>query len=186
MPTMTKLGWKRWLYDYGIEKIERAYEAARAALDSEANSLSAEFDEVKDQPNVDQGYLDHLSDRSTINEDSLTLIMQSFTLAIHHFWEREAKAWAGQTRYQFKQAYKAISTKGYALEKTGIEKLRKTANTIKHNSDELYTQHKSMFEQQVARDIKEGTSPDYQDGLILKDEDIREFFDAVKKSGPPQ
>jgi hypothetical protein len=89
------------------------------------------------------------------------LIREAFAITLHHFWEKECNAWMKVRRYQSGTAYKALVAKGYAVDKTGLEKLRKTANCIKHGSDELYRQYPAMFRRSVASELKAGTEPDY-------------------------
>lgn len=181
---LIKTNWKVWLYDYGIEKIERAYNAARSALDDEIKSVQVDFDKHIAAHGPDTDYADHLIDMHTQADDSLKLVREAFALALHHYWEKKSNEWTGVSRYQYKQAHKELAKRGYLVEKVGLGKLRKTANTIKHDSDELYKQYKGMFDKSVARDIKNGDKPDYHDNLILTDADMQDFLRALKASGP--
>jgi hypothetical protein len=176
------------MYEYGLTEIERAYRSSRSSLDEDQARVNASYDDYKRQAGAafeEDGYTDHLIDLHQSGENALRLIREAFAITLHHFWEKECNAWMKVRRYQSGTAYKALVAKGYAVDKTGLEKLRKTANCIKHGSDELYRQYPAMFRRSVASELKAGTEPDYHDDLELTDAHVEEFIATLHASGPP-
>lgn len=186
--SFVKLGGNRWLYEYGIKEIERAYRASRSSLENDRASISKEYDDYKNTLGADweeDPFTDKLIENHEEAEAGLGLVREAFATTLHHFWEKQCKGWLKVENYYSGQAYKALKKQGYSVEKTGLEKLRKTVNCIKHNSPVLFKSDPKMFKASVKSELAQGIKPDYHDDLLLKDEHIEEFIETLKKSGPP-
>jgi hypothetical protein len=182
-----------WLFESGLREIHRAYEASRTAFDQEMKDAGDRYEKLKEEGKEDdysedeatgQRYYhaDHLIDLNYQAEEYLRLLRNAFAIILHHYWEKEVSKWRGGKRYDFKKDYKWLARNTFPINEAGLERLRETANTIKHNVKRLYDIDPNMFDAgEIAR---AGTDPDWHDALRLEDEHIEEFFAILRKSGP--
>lgn len=190
-----RMGIRRWRYEYALKELRRAYEASRESVDDDRKSISKsmdnhlatkpEIEDEDDQYNFEM-YQDHLIDLHHETDTALRLIKEGFVVIIYHFWERQALEWYtfNKNKYDYGVAYKKLPGEGYLIDKDGLEKLRKTANVIKHDSSELYGKYKSMFTMDLDEDYKMGAKSGYYPWLSISDEDMDGFFEALLKCGP--
>lgn len=182
-----------WLFDSGLMEIERAYRASRVAFDDEMKDAAKRYakleadgkvaDYQEDEATGQRYYAaEHLIDLNYQAEESLRLLRNAFALILHHYWEKEVSKWRQGKRYDFKKDYKWLGRNAFPIDEPGLDRLRETANTIKHNVKRLYNLDATMFDAgEIAR---AGSDPDYHDALRLEDNHIDEFFATLRKSGP--
>lgn len=190
-----RMGIKRWRYDYALKELRRAYDASREAVDNERKSIRASMDDhVATKPEIETDddqydfelYQDQLGDSYQETEGALRLIREGFTVILHHFWEKQALGWYTfrTGKYEYGAAYKNLPGEGYLIQKKELEKLRKTANVIKHDSRDLYGSHRAMFRMNLDDDYKSGAKTGYYPWLDISDADIDGFFETLRKCGP--
>ncbi len=189
------MGIRRWRYDYALKELRRAYEASREAVDADRTSLNKRMDEhIATKPEIEDDddqynfemFQDRLIDLHTDTEGALRLIKEGFVMIIYHFWEKQAITWYtfNKNKYNSGIAYNKLPGEGYLIDKKGLEKLRKAANVIKHDSEELYGSHKHMFTMNLDEDYKEGAKSGYYSWLEITDDVMDEFFETLRKCGP--
>lgn len=182
-----------WLFESGLLEIERAYKASRTEFDSDMKHAAERYAKLEAEGKVDEYsedeatgqryyHAEHLIDLNFQAEESLRLLREAFAIILHHYWEKEVVKWWGGERYNYKDAYKWLKRNGFPIDEPGLEKLRETANTIKHNSERLHGIHADMFDAgEIARS---GSDPDWHGALRLEDKHMDEFFATLRKSGP--
>jgi hypothetical protein len=192
---VNRLSIQRWRYDYALRELKKAYKASRESVDNDRKSICRSMDrhqdtkpEIEDQDEqyIFEMYQDHLIDLHHETDTALRLIKEGFVVIIYHFWERQALEWYtfNKNKYDYGVAYKKLPGEGYLIDKDGLEKLRKTANVIKHDSSELYGKYKSMFTMDLDEDYKAGAKSGYYPWLSISDEDMKYFFEMLKNCGP--
>lgn len=182
-----------WLFDSGLMEIERAYRASRVAFDDEMKDAAERYAKLEAEGKVDDYnedeatgqryyFAEHLIDLNHQAEESLRLLREAFAIILHHYWEKEVVKWQQSKRYDYNKAYSWLTRNAFPIDKPGLERLRETANTIKHNVKRLYDLDPTMFDAgEIAR---AGGDPDYHDALRLEDNHIEAFFATLRASGP--
>ena len=190
-----RMGIRRWRYEYALKELRRAYEASRESVDNDRKSINKSMDDhLATKPEIEdedeqynfEMYQDRLIDLYHETDTALRLIKEGFVVIIYHFWERQALDWYtfNKNKYDYGVAYKKLPVEGYLIDKDGLEKLRKTANVIKHDSSELYGKHKSMFTMDLDEDYKKGAKSGYYPWLLISDEHMSDFFETLLMCGP--
>lgn len=183
---MSAFEWERWTYENGIREIKSAFDQSKIGAERSLAAIQAEFDKIKASgEQIPDGYQDHLIDSHYIEDKTLSIVRESFVIALHHYWEKQVADWIGSFRGSIALQYPTLLTKGYLLDKPRLERLRMTANCIKHNSSELYKNHPGMFDNTVAVAIAAKVEPDYYSALQITNADFADFINALEKSGPP-
>lgn len=179
-------------------KAEKEYEELLRSAAAEGRDLY-EFDEETGQ-GFDVG--EHSYYRQIVIENTLQAHRQAIATMIHHAWEKHVCLVLRVPEYRYKSAYAEVAKKhGLTVDRLRLERLRKTANCIKHESAELYDAHPEMFDtaelhltdaeltprqqRDDKRISKVGMRGNWLDALRLSDEDIVDFIDAVRKSALP-
>lgn len=177
---------------------ERDYESLLRSAKAEGRDLY-EIDEETGQ-GFDVG--EHTYYRQVVIENALQAHRQAFATMIHHAWEKHVCFVLGVPEYRFKNAYAEMARKvGASIDRDRLERLRKAANCVKHESAELYDTHPEMFDGQELHLMDAGLTPserkadkrvsktgergDWLDALRLSDDDIADFINAVRTSALP-
>lgn len=186
-------GIRKWRWLYSIQKTRAAYDAARAgALENMKDILSFVAEHAKSEPDRSdedwddwQTYSEHLSDQIYEIESVFLNLRNAFSLILYHSWERHAVRWIDwKGRYHIGNMTPRLRAMNYKID-PGIHILASVANTIKHNSAELWKKNSSMFREKFEDEINDDGEADYMDGLRLSDDDMLKFFVSLEKSGPP-
>ncbi len=193
----TKDGVRKWRWQFAVRQLRTAYEAARSSVDRDVRRIDKEHDKFRTAPQPDpedydevasyEAWEGNLIDRWDEATRALAAIKQGFAVILYHSWERHSAEWAEwEGKYRHHHVAPRLVQAGYLLA-DGVHKLNKVANCIKHGSDELWKQKdcRVMFEPIVAQMIAEEIQPDYGLYLILTDDDMDGFFNALGESGPP-
>jgi hypothetical protein len=204
-----------FMLNFALEPIRGAYKAGKEALTTQYAVAVKKYDEFLAQ--VETGEVDAIwEDEETgqtfdhgeyiladqlIAESALQSHRQAFAIMIHHVWEKHVCYALKAPEYQCNKAYGELAKKGWPIDKPRLERLRMTANVVKHESAELYDHHPQMFVEselhvfesglppQKRKTIKtiskEGLRGNWLEALNLTDEDIADFIDTVRKSALP-
>ena len=189
-------------FHYGLDMIIAAYRGSTEGPTTEktrAQKLlkvwegSAEYDEHPDP----EGYSSHLAGIHDEAEDALRLIREAFAITLFHFWERQAKGWAGAgSHYDHAKITGKLKERGYAPDEGQLELLQLVANVAKHSAGssarKLYRVRKELFRDPRRSGTPyighgDGEEPPYEpvyDDLLVSEPLIESFFEAVRRSGP--
>lgn len=205
-----------FMLGFALDPIEAAYKAGSEYLRKQFTEAERDYDnllrsaeaEGRDLYEIDeetgQGFDvgEHTYYRQVVIENALQAHRQAFATMIHHAWEKHVCFVLRVPEYRFKNAYAEMARKiGATVDRGRLERLRKTANCVKHESAELYDAHPEMFDGQELhlmdasltpserkadkRVSKTGERGDWLDALRLSDADIADFIDAVRTSALP-
>nr|WP_315381329.1 hypothetical protein [uncultured Sphingomonas sp.] len=172
-------------YDIGhavlTSKINEADEEARLHADNARAGLTddAMVEEESGQVYSKAEFLHYSCEgaREALNRHS-----QAFVLMIHHAWEKHVISINPEMRrYKFREAYPKLLEDGWDLDQPRLERLRMTANFIKHESREILDHHRDMFSCVIEDADRENIIFD-DDSLIITNDDIKDFLDAVLSS----
>lgn len=185
-------------FNFDLTAIAQAYEAGRNALleqiaDAEATyethrakvaageTVDIEYDEDSGQTFDVGDYVYHAQKSA---REMLNLHRQAFAVMIHHAWERHVCVVGHYPEYQCNKAYGELAKKGWPIDKPRLERLRMTANCVKHDDGDLFDMHPEMFDPDDLPVSFEGEKPTrhWQDALRLSDEDVADFVDTVRRS----
>lgn len=193
-------------YKAGVEYLNRKFEAAEQDYEELIRTAKEEgrdlyqFDEETGQ-GFDVG--EHTYYQQVVIENALQAHRQAFAIMIHHAWEKHVCFILRVHEYRYANAYGELGKKhGLSIDRQRLERLRLTANCIKHESAELYDHHPEMFDgkelhlfdaglkpseqKEDKRVSKDGMRGDWEDALRISDVDISDFIDAVWKSALPK
>ena len=187
------------LFQYGIEELRRAYNAAREAPDRDRARLDREWEELEAEVVAgrasfaeedadgriiyDRG--ERAGEMAAETEAILRIIREAFAISLHHFWEREMIARMKCSRYDEKQAFTYLKGKNATPREVGLTTLRLAANVAKHSegtsAKRLHELRSDLFDNEAMKRF--GDPPGYEH-LRITDEVIDEFFETVRLSGP--
>lgn len=112
-------------------------------------------------------------------------LRNAFSLILYHSWERHSVRWIDwKGHYHIGNMTPRLRAIDYRID-PGIHILASVANTIKHNSPELWKKNKTMFRDHFEEEVNEDGHADYMDGLRISDANMLNFFASVERSGPP-
>ena len=205
-----------FMLGFALDPVEGAYRAGMDYLNQQFAEAQQEHEELlrsaaaegRDLYEFDeetgQGYDagEHSYYRQIVIENSRQAHRQAFATMIHHAWEKHVCFLLRVPEYRYRSAYAEVAKeRGLTIDRLGLERLRKTANCIKHESAELYDAHPEMFDkteldlsdaelspkqQKNNKRISEaGMRGNWLDALRLTDQDIADFIGAVRKSALP-
>lgn len=180
------LSGERWVYNFQLERITEAYRASRSAFEKQLDGLDRELSgRLKVDKEHEEEYRDHLIDLASEADHGIGLIREAFALTFYHFWERSVQDWLKKIRYDYWSDIPAlVATGDYLADQLELDRMRMTANTIKHGAGKLYAAHPAMFNSQINDYIRDKIDPPYGRLLDLTNQDIEDFIGALKRSGP--
>lgn len=191
-------------YKVGKEALTAQYTVAVKKYDEfiaevKAGKVDAVWEDEETGQTFDHG--EYVLADQLIAESALQSHRQAFAIMIHHVWEKHACYALKVPEYQCNKAYGELAKKGWPIDKLRLERLRMTANVIKHESAELYDHHREMLDaselhvfesglppkkwRTIKNISKEGLRGNWLDALNLTDDDIADFIDTVQKSALP-
>lgn len=179
-----------------LDTIAASYRAGRDALiaciekaDEEANLHAAKLDAglsndelIDEETGQSFSETEFLVCRLEATRAMLNRHAQAFALMIHHAWEKHVLSlnW-DWTTYKCHQAYGELINDGWAIDKPRLERLRMVSNFIKHEGMEIFEHYGEMFRGEPIFQI--GNRCIFEDdALIVSDDDISDFLDAVHQS----
>ena len=187
-----------WRFRFQLDEIKRAYQAAREASDRELKRIEKEWEQLEadvaagrasitmededGQVVYDRG--DHVGEMLSDIEGALRIYREAFTIALHHFWERQLIVRMKLKRYKEADAFEYLRSIGIepAPELTA---LRLATNVAKHSegpsAEQLYSMRPDLFD---AAEMAKWQEPPGHEHLKITDEVLDAFFEAVRKSGP--
>lgn len=177
---------ERYRYNYDVDRMIKAYEASRASFDDEierVNSFIVAHKEHGDDDEAARDYADMLGDEHLDATLTLRLVREAYVLTFYHLWEKYALRWMDKKRYDSLLDPQSLQDRGIIVDPE-IDRMRLTANLIKHRSGALFQKYPDMLEPIARKYIAGGLEPDLYDYLQLTDQDMNLFIDAMKRSGP--
>jgi hypothetical protein len=184
---MRSLEGLRHSYEYKLRQIVRAYEASCASFNEDIDNIgrwpaSKPLLMTNDDYQDTFDYLAHLHYEA---DTSIALIREAFTLALFHYWEKCGQSWLRTPGYRFKKSNTRLTDSGdYVADYETLDLMRMVANTVKHQSAELWKNYPEMFSPLVAHYLEDGFIPPYADLIRLTDEHMKRFITALWNSGP--
>ncbi|WP_157220615.1 hypothetical protein [Flavisphingomonas formosensis] len=184
-----------YLYQKGVSEIEIAYKETVSALSSRKHKL--EIDLTENARAVEAREIDPYerdADGSILYEkekaikysiddaaSSLRIARESYVIILHHYWEKRCDEWMhSKKNYDPLRAYNFLEKNGLAVDRSRLEILRLSCNTLKHNSSNLFEGYPGMFDQNHMNDA---TRVSYANALRLTDSFVEEMFEAIRSSG---
>lgn len=185
-----------WLiYCFRIDGLARAFRSALKAFENEQASLESDWNahlaavaagqvETVTEDETTGAYFDygeHVGELLEEVEQGKRHIREAFVTAIYHLWEKKAAELLKLGRYEQSKAFMAAKAAGWTPDEVMIDRLRMTANCIKHDSQQaqhLDAADPSYFDQ---NEIAHG----WYEALALTDAHVEAFIATVKSSGPP-
>jgi hypothetical protein len=193
-PALSIDGIRKWRWQFATQRLRDAYDASRSALDDTLRRLEREDAQWKatkpdmsdpDEKDAHEAWLDHIIDRFDEAQSALETIKQGFAVILYHSWEKHAIDWVDwKGKYHHGHVTGRLKAKSYLID-PGVHKLRKVANTIKHDSNELWLEDQTMFKAIVGQIIADGGRPEFARFIQISDDQLNGFFDALMASGAP-
>jgi hypothetical protein len=189
-----------WRFNFHFDQLRLAYKAAREASDRERGRLEAEwssleaevaagrasFTEEDEDGQVIYDRGEHMGEMFSEAEGALAIVREAFTISLHHFWERQVKDLMKVSEYNEAKAINFLKHSGITPDEPSLKALRLTANVAKHSgggsAERLYNMRPDLFDAAEMRTYDRSPSHEY---LRITDKVVDEFFEAVRRSGPP-
>lgn len=190
--------------EMSLTPIRLAYGAGHAALvkqlaDAEAEEIAhgeavaaGEVEDYNYDPDTGDHYYtsEHRHYAIEAAHDALNQHCKAFATMIHHAWERHVCEQNDWDEYKCNLAYEILARKkGWTIDKPRLERLRMTANCVKHDANELYGKHPEMFDvhevpsgRLFRKDSWKTVRNGWSEALRVTDDDITDFLDAVRRS----
>jgi hypothetical protein len=152
------------------QKLVDAGEASWEDFDEDGNSIGS--------------YGEHLGEIAYESEQVLNIVRMAFTISLNHFVEVQIGEKLNG-KYTQAKAFAWLKSQGWTPDEERLNELRHAANCAKHggtqSASQLYPLRPDLFD----RDKIEGwgADPSY-DNLVIKDEHLQSFFEAVRNSVP--
>jgi hypothetical protein len=186
-------------YQSSLRTLRLSYDSAREALENEveraaesafayqqAQEQGAEFVGEKDE----EGYTvwdqqDVLNYQHEMAQDALRSLRRAYAISLYHQWERGARAWTEAKKdAKHDELVAAVEALGIRVDPR-LHILRMAANVLKHDSD--YWGQK-LIEADSALiggvTLKIANVTDWYEAVVISEERVTGFFDAVQASGP--
>lgn len=188
-----------WLFRYQLGEVHRAYRAAREASDVELKELEKKWKELESR--VDAGTAQLVEEDEDGNvvidwgeqageafseiEGVQRIYREAFLISLYHFWERELLKMMKKTHYTDQDTFAFLKNRGLSPDELNLTALRLAANVAKHSggksADDLYKVRPDLFD--TAEMAKWNDKPGHE-YLLITDQVLETFFEAVRKSGP--
>lgn len=198
------------IHRHGVDRLERAYEAAEAPFREEMARIEADHAEF--QAKVDAGkaewsvadddgqlmydFGEALGDRQFEAEDALLTLRKAFAILVYHHWERSAQRWFTYPTKKPNHGHLVCALKGagYSIDESGLSELNLLVNCLKHDSTSagpvLYGERPDLFEPDFdPNQLHPVTGEpfkkiDWANHIVLTDAHLMRFFEVVRSSAP--
>lgn len=188
------LGTIAFLYQSGIDRIERAFETSIAQIAIDQAAARKEYEDYlasgKDDSEYeydDEGY-SHLIHSTAFDLDYATMevdlsaqaICEAFIITTYHYWEKCAKSWTG------KDGIESLTESSPYRTDSKLPALNKLNNHLKHSSKlgrmvALHGEWANLFQVEPHR-VPETNKAHWI--LTVQTDHVREAFRIVRASGP--
>ncbi len=195
LPSHVRTAIRQLIFQSGFDRLEQAY---RTSVKSPAN-FSAEAETiVRKQSGIAAGaplppvvvdedgvpsndYNDEIAMLVDEFESTHLILVETFTIALFHFWEKQANGWLGENYYSHPAVMSWLRANGASPNDADLKKLQLIVNTKKHgpgdSANALCSSHPTLF-------AGHGTA-----GFVPSDKNLRlnmsmldGFFASVKSS----
>jgi hypothetical protein len=192
-----------------VDRTRLAFQAACAPFHKELAGLQKQHDafkqkvqagetqweEIDEESGASWNYGDGLAERREDAEDTLLTIRKAFVVTTYHLWERGAQRWGKPAvpKPDHEMLIKALKAAAIVVDKQRLDELRLLVNCLKHNSSgarKLRKLRPSLFAADFDPDAihpvtgKPFSRIDWEDRIILTDNDVETYLDVVLNSAP--
>jgi Ni/Co efflux regulator RcnB len=187
-----------YVFQSGLEILSRSYASAWSALAGDVERAAddafgyqqaleegAEFIGDRDEDgNVIWSREEELDHDHQVAEEALRTLRRAYVISMYHHWERGVRTWTGDndTRGHAKMV-KKLAKLGLQVHPK-LEVVRIVTNLLKHDNDDwgqrLLVVDSGLVDQGSTRSFV----PGWYDRVVLSDNHMTEFFNAVAASGP--
>lgn len=191
----------RIFFESGLDTIEHGYSAAVSGITQEINNKkAASYDYARHLENGgspteerdDEGYLIWSEDQNLesdieIAEEALMVMRKSYAITIYHHWERSALQWTGKTKERHDNLVDLVRRIGYPIDDQ-LASVQFLANLLKHANGhwgrKLFQSWPELFPASFNQSLDSSSTISWYDQVSLSDTNIKQIFDAVRRSGP--
>jgi hypothetical protein len=189
------------LFKHQLGELRRAYQAAHQAselerreIENKWNELQARFDagtaqlvEEDEYGNVVIDWGEQAGEELSAIEGVERIYREAFLISLYHFWERELLKRMRKKRYSDQEVFAFLSDSGCSPDELNLTALRLSANVAKHSegtsADQLHKLRPDLFDTKEMAKWNDEPGHEY---LLITDDVLEMFFEAVRKSGPPK
>lgn len=180
---------------FSLDPIIGAYKAGRDAIRAEITKAEAAEDGLTDDIKagkteryshdeetgqehdaIEYAYFTTIVAKKTLNQHA-----QAFTVMLYHAWEKHVCNTKGWKKLNLPDGYYILEREGWQIDRSGLGRLRKAINCIKHIDTELFRDHKEMFDLSEI-DVKRDGIGGIHEALRVTDDDVMDFIDVIKSS----
>lgn len=174
-----------------LRQLERAYQGARTAADTEREALERSWTELKaavekgeasfteededGQVLYDAG--DRYADQAYDIDTTINLVREAFVISLSHLWERELNSRRRVQDYEEAKAFAYLRAQGETVPEDVLTDLRLTANVAKHSAgtsaEKLFERRPEFFDAPQMDAL--GAEPSYE-FLLVTDQMVADFF----------
>ena len=187
------------LFRYKLGELRRAYLAARESSQKERAAIEKRWQELEAAVAAgtaafteedEDGYVvvdwgEQAGEALSENEGMQRVYREAFLISLFHFWERELLRRMKKEDVKDNQAFAFLKAKGLAPAESKLTALRLAANVAKHSegksAEKLFKIRPDLFDVEA---MKNWNSKPGHEHLLITDEALDDFFDAVRMSGP--
>lgn len=188
-----------WRFGHALLELERAYEASRERpdlerarvekqwrdLEQKVGAGQASFIEEDEEGRIIIDYGDDAYTQLSELDSFLTLLRETFTIALFHLWERHILRIINLKSYNENEVFTFLEVAGLNPDKANLKSLRLAANVAKHSegksANELLSHQPDMFD--VAEMDKWKALPSHE-YLKISDVHVKRFFASVRSMRP--
>ncbi|MHC2435292.1 hypothetical protein [Bradyrhizobium sp. USDA 4451] len=188
-----------WLFRYQLGELRRAYRAAREASDVELKELEKKWEELESRVDAGTAQLVEQDEEGNVVidwgeqageafseiEGVQRIYREAFLISLYHFWERELLKVMKKTQYKDQDTFAFLKNRGLSPDEPSLTALRLAANVAKHSggksADDLYKVRPDLFDTKEMAKWNDKPGHEY---LLITDQVLDTFFEAVRKSGP--
>ncbi|HZF94230.1 MAG TPA: hypothetical protein VEZ20_05075 [Allosphingosinicella sp.] len=184
-----------WMFEHGVDRLRRAYEESCRTFYLASEQAHADWTEHQrlvaagaadtierdEYGNVEWDYGDHIGAIISEADSGLGLVTEAFTMALHHYWEKQLRRMMKAERYVEREAFDWLTANGLVPRQSELTELRLAANCIKHDDGHLARKRPDLFD---LADVVPGMKTGWHAALKLQPRHLEAFFVAVRESGP--
>lgn len=188
-----------WLFRYRLGELRLAYRGAREASDLELNELEKKWNDLEsrvkagtaqlveedEDGNVVIDWGEQAGEAFSEVEGVQRIYREAFLISLYHFWERELLKTMKKAQYNDQEAFAFLKNMGLTPDEPNLTALRLAANVAKHSggrsADDLHKVRPDLFDTTEMAKWNDKPGHEY---LVITDQVLDTFFEAVRKSGP--
>jgi hypothetical protein len=188
-----------WLFRHQLGELRRAYQAAHQASELERRAIENKWNELQERVDAGAAQLveedeygnvvidwgEQAGEELSAIEGVERIYREAFLISLYHFWERELLKRTKKKRYSDQEVFSFLSDSGCSPDELNLTALRLSANVAKHSegtsADQLHKLRPDLFDTKEMAKWSDEPGHEY---LLITDDVLEMFFEAVRKSGP--